>query len=138
MPIELNESAFKHAQRLIEHGDYVADDKDKWSEDQPSTDDQNMFLDEHGFEDYGNWFLGINTDKPEDTKGRYEFPYGDFEKVHRCGVLSAESRVRAVQAHRHRECRRSSTRHDRLQSREAEVALAAAGAQYQIINNQYQ
>jgi hypothetical protein len=29
----------------------------------------------------------------EDTKGHYKFPYGDFEKVHRCGVISAESRA---------------------------------------------
>ena len=28
-----------------------------------------------------------------------EFPYGDFENVHRCGVLSAESR--AIQTLRH-------------------------------------
>ena len=33
------------------------------------------------------------TSVKEDTKGRYEFPYGDFEKVHRCGVLTAESRA---------------------------------------------
>ena len=38
------------------------------------------------------WYLGINDDKPDDTKGRYEFPYGGFENVHRCGVL-AESRA---------------------------------------------
>ena len=36
---------------------------------------------------------GINDEKPEDTKGHYEFPYGDFKDVHRCGVLSAESRA---------------------------------------------
>jgi hypothetical protein len=27
------------------------------------------------------------------NKGRYKFPYGDFERVHRCAVLSAESRA---------------------------------------------
>ncbi|MGZ4258573.1 MAG: hypothetical protein ACXVRE_12495, partial [Gaiellaceae bacterium] len=27
------------------------------------------------------------------NKGRYKFPYGDFENVHRCGVLAAESRA---------------------------------------------
>jgi hypothetical protein len=27
------------------------------------------------------------------TKGRYKFPFGDFKKVHRCAVLSAESRA---------------------------------------------
>jgi hypothetical protein len=37
--------------------------------------------------------LGINDEKSEETKGHYEFPYGDFKNVHRCGVLSAESRA---------------------------------------------
>jgi hypothetical protein len=37
--------------------------------------------------------FGVNDEKPEDTKGHYEFPYGDFSKVHRCGVLTAESRA---------------------------------------------
>jgi hypothetical protein len=27
-----------------------------------------------------------------DTQRHYEFPYGDFDKVHRCGIISAESR----------------------------------------------
>ncbi|MDC7336181.1 hypothetical protein PQR15_06265 [Streptomyces lydicus] len=29
----------------------------------------------------------------EDASSALGFPYGDFEKVHRCGVLSAESRA---------------------------------------------
>ena len=32
-------------------------------------------------------------DKTGETKGRYEFPFGDFTKVHRCGVISLESRA---------------------------------------------
>jgi hypothetical protein len=39
------------------------------------------------------WYLGINDARPKDTKGHYEFPYGDFKKVHRCGVITAESRA---------------------------------------------
>ena len=27
------------------------------------------------------------------TKARYKFPFGDFVKVHRCGVLAAEVRA---------------------------------------------
>jgi hypothetical protein len=34
--------------------------------------------------------LGIDTQHPEDTKGRYKFPFGDFNRVHRCAALSAE------------------------------------------------
>jgi len=48
---------------------------------------------EHGYGAFGDWHLGINDEKPADTKGHYEFPYGDFEKAHRCGILAAESRA---------------------------------------------
>ena len=36
---------------------------------------------------------------PEDTKGRYKFPFGDFKRVHRCAVLSAESRAGQYKHH---------------------------------------
>ena len=29
----------------------------------------------------------------EGTKGRYTFPYGDLSRLHRCAVISAESRA---------------------------------------------
>ncbi len=93
MAIELNERALKHAEELIEQGHYVSDDRDAWSVDEPSADDENVYLDERGWDEYSLWYLGINTDKSEDTKGRYKFPYGDFENVHRGGVISAESRA---------------------------------------------
>jgi len=38
----------------------------------------------------GTWVMG---NKPEQSKRRYKFPYGDFKKVHRCGLLTAESRA---------------------------------------------
>lgn len=93
MAVELNDRAVKNAERLIEEGKFVFDDRDAWSEHQPSAEDEDKYIDEHGYGEYGKWYLGINTDKAEGTKGRYEFPYGDFEKVHRCGVLSAEVRA---------------------------------------------
>lgn len=47
----------------------------------------------HGYEAYAKWHLGSNEEHPEDTKGRYKFPFGDFKRVRRCAVLSAESRA---------------------------------------------
>ncbi|SRR5258705_2205316 len=93
MPVQLNNRAFDYAKELIAEGHFVSDDKDAWSEHRPSAEQENEFLREHGFKEYGRWYLGINDEKPEDTKGHYEFPYGDFKNVHRCGVLSAESRA---------------------------------------------
>jgi hypothetical protein len=37
MAVILNKTALGYAQRLVEHGSYVFDEKDKWSEHQPSS-----------------------------------------------------------------------------------------------------
>ena len=89
----LNKRAFEHAKRLVEKGNYVFDEKDLWSEHQPSAQDENEYIEENGFEEFGKWHLGVDTDEKEDTKRRYKFPYSDFAKVHRCGVLAAENRA---------------------------------------------
>src|SRR5512133_3830987 len=93
MAVILNKRAFDHAKRLIEEGKYVLDERDQWSEHQPTARKENEFIKDHGFGEYGKWYLGIDDEEDEDNKSRYKFPYGDFEKVHRCGVLSAESRA---------------------------------------------
>lgn len=91
--MKVNQRAYEHAQRLIADRKVVLDDREDWSEHQPSPRDQNRFIAEHGIDQYALWFLGVNEDQPADNKGRYRFPYGDFEAVHRCAVLSAESRA---------------------------------------------
>ena len=91
--MKLNERAYDHARNLIADRKFVLDDRDDWSEHQPSTRDENRFIEEHGMDDYALWHLGLNEDQPAENKGRYRFPYGDFEAVHRCAVLSAESRA---------------------------------------------
>ena len=93
MAVTLSRRAFEHAKELISEGRVVLDERNAWSEHRPSAEEENAFLRLHGFAEYGKWYLGINDEKPEQTKGHYEFPYGDFRKVHRCGVLSAESRA---------------------------------------------
>jgi hypothetical protein len=47
----------------------------------------------HGWDECANWHLGLDDEASEHTKARYKFPYGDFARVHRCGVLSAEVRA---------------------------------------------
>jgi hypothetical protein len=93
MAVKLNQRGFEHAKKLVREGRYVIDERDAWSEHQPTTKQQNAFIQEHGFGEYGLWFLGIDDEKRENTKARYKFPYGDFENVHRCGLLAAESRA---------------------------------------------
>jgi hypothetical protein len=93
MTVKLNDRAYEHARRLIDEGRFVLDERDDWSEHQPSAQQENEFIDRHGYAEYGRWHLGIDDERPVETKARYRFPYGDFERVHRCGVLSAESRA---------------------------------------------
>jgi hypothetical protein len=84
MAARLHKSAFEHAKQL---------ERDAWSEHQPSTHDENEFIRQHGLNEYGKWHLGVDEAEPPDAKAHYKFPYGDFVDVHRCAVLSAESRA---------------------------------------------
>lgn len=93
MAVKLNNRSYEYAQRLIKDGKYVLDDRDQWSEHQPSARQENAFIAEHGIGEYQRWYLGLDDEEPEDRKSRYKFPYGDFDVVHRCGVLTAESRA---------------------------------------------
>ena len=93
MAVRLEKRALQQAKRLIQKQRFVADERDAWSEHQPSTLEENEFIRQHGFEGYAKWHLGVDTEEPKDVKRRYKFPYGDFVKVHRCGVISAESRA---------------------------------------------
>ncbi|HKC29815.1 MAG TPA: hypothetical protein VKB75_17505 [Jatrophihabitans sp.] len=93
MAVVLNAAGYAHATDLVGSGDCVVDERDDWSEHQPSAQQQNDFIRAHGFREYGRWHLGIDDEMGEETKGRYKFPYGDLAKVHRCAVLAAEARA---------------------------------------------
>jgi hypothetical protein len=93
MTVKLNQSGFEHAKDEIQAGRFVIDDRDAWSEHQPSTAEENDFIARHGYREYGRWHLGVDDEQNKETKAHYKFPYGDFTRVHRCGVLAAESRA---------------------------------------------
>jgi hypothetical protein len=93
MVIKLNEAAFEHAKQLIRAGRFALDTRDEWSEARPTAAAENQFIDDRGYREYKNWYLGIDVNEDEETKARYKFPYGDFARVHRGGVLAAEARA---------------------------------------------
>jgi len=80
MAAKLNQRAFEHAKKLIEDGQFVHDERDLWSEHQPTTEQENEFIAAHGFGEYAKWHLGIDDGEPEGTKGRYKFPMGTFAR----------------------------------------------------------
>src|ERR1700730_13250063 len=93
MSVKLNRTGFEFAKELIAQGRVVRDERDAWSEDQASTAMENEFIRLNGFRECAKWHLASGDEEDPDTKKRYKFPYGDFKRVHRCGVLTAESRA---------------------------------------------
>jgi hypothetical protein len=93
MATKLNRTALALAEQLIQDGRFVYDNRDAWSEHKPSAEKENEFIRQHGFNEYEKWYLGLEDKEPINTKARYKFPYGDFKNVHRCGLLTAESRA---------------------------------------------
>jgi hypothetical protein len=93
MAVKLNDRAFAHAKQRVGTNQFVYDERDAWSEHQPSAAEENRFIEENGFDEYALWYLGVDDEAADDTKSHYKFPYGDFSKVHRCGLLAAESRA---------------------------------------------
>jgi hypothetical protein len=94
MAVKLNPKSVAHARQLISNGRYVIDEPRVWSAHRPTPADENRFIAQHGFPAYSLWYLGIDDDARPETKRRYRFPYGDFEAIHRCGVMSAEFRAK--------------------------------------------
>ena len=96
MAVELNHKAVDFARQLIKQG--KVDRDGDWAAHQPTPETENEFIADHSYQEYGTWFLGINPGADEETKERYEFPYGNFETVCRAGLIAAEQR--AGQYHR--------------------------------------
>jgi hypothetical protein len=93
MTIELNKPALRQARSLVRDGKVVRDERDDWSEAAPTADEENAFIEKEGWTEYSHWHLGVDRDESPETKQAYSFPYGDFRKVHRGGVISGESRA---------------------------------------------
>jgi hypothetical protein len=91
--VKLNEKAVALASQLIREGQLIDDGKGAWRGHRPSPAMENEFIRRHGFAEYARWHLGVDERYAVDTKRRYKFPYGDFTKVHRCGLLAVKARA---------------------------------------------
>ena len=87
----VNAAGVARARRLIEGRQYVLDSN--WGEVQPRADDENAFLENHSWEEYAEWHLGLTEGASDGTKARYAFVYGDFRRVHRMGLIACRYRA---------------------------------------------
>jgi hypothetical protein len=88
---DVNKKAVAHACELIDGRQYVLDSD--WGEVQPSADEQNDYLERHGWDEYAEWHLGLTEGANDETKARYAFVYGDFRRVHRSGLIACVYRA---------------------------------------------
>jgi hypothetical protein len=93
MTVTLNRLSYVYAQKLISNRRCELDEGDRWTYHKPARAAQKRFIEEHGLAEFAWWHLGEDDEQAPNSKRRYQFPYGDFDRVHRCAVLAAEARA---------------------------------------------
>ena len=87
----LNQAAVDRARALIDKKQYVLDSD--WGQVQPKAQTQNDFLENHDWEEYAGWHLGLTEGAQDGTKARYAFVYGDLRRLHRTGLIACVYRA---------------------------------------------
>ena len=113
----VNEDAVARCRALIDKRQYVLDSD--WGDAQPDADTQNAYLENHSWDDYAAWHLGLTVGPADQTKARYAFVYGDFRRVHRSGLIACVYRAAEW---RHKEVERAA--YDLLQQLDANTGLS--------------
>ena len=79
------------ARALIDARQYVL--RSEWGEVQPNAAAENAFLENHDWDEYGAWHLGLTEGANEETKARYGFVFGDLRRLHRSGIIACHYRA---------------------------------------------
>ena len=87
----VNPAGVEHCRELIERKQYVLDSD--WGDRQPNAAAQNAYLENHDWDAYAAWHLGLTEGATDGTKARYAFVYGDFRRVHRSGLIACVYRA---------------------------------------------
>jgi hypothetical protein len=83
----VNPAGVEHARELINKRQYVLESE--WGAVQPKAADENAYLEQHSWEEYAAWHLGLTEGANDETKARYAFVYGDFRRLHRMGLVAS-------------------------------------------------
>jgi hypothetical protein len=87
----VNEQGVAKARALIDARQYVV--RSTWNEVQPRAEDQNRYLESHGWDEYAEWHLALTEGAADETKARYAFVFGDFRRLHRMGLIACYYRA---------------------------------------------
>ena len=88
---QVNDDGVAKARQMIDSNQY--DLETEWGDAAPSTEQSNDKIDRDGYDGYGEWHLAVDTEASEETKDRYAFPFGDFQRVVRSGLIAAKQRA---------------------------------------------
>lgn len=88
MAVRLHEKGLIRAKQLIKEKE-VEHCKDNWEAHKATRDEEVHFLNTHSMPEYGEWFLGIDTDIDQNDHLHYVYPHGDFKMVHREAIETA-------------------------------------------------
>ncbi|MEJ7833854.1 MAG: hypothetical protein WKF79_13125 [Nocardioides sp.] len=87
----VNDDAVARARALIGARQYVLDSD--WGEAQPDAEAENAYLEQHPFDEYAAWHLGLTEGANDGTKARHAFVYGDLRRVHRTALIACVYRA---------------------------------------------
>jgi hypothetical protein len=88
---ELNQAAVDRCRQRIDAHQYVV--RSEWGEVQPNAEAENAFLEDHSWDEYAAWHLGLTVGANDETKARHAFVYGDLRRVHRSGLIACVYRA---------------------------------------------
>ncbi len=88
---EVNQGGVAKARELIDARQYVL--RSQWGDAQPDAAVENAYLDDHTWDEYAAWHLGLTVGATDETKARYAFVYGDFRRLHRMGLIACRYRA---------------------------------------------
>ena len=111
----VNPDAVEFARELIAKRQYVLDSD--WGESQPNAAAENAYLENHSWDEYARWHLGLTEGATDGTKARYGFVFGDLRRLHRSGIIACHYRAAEW---RHKEIELAA--HDLLQELDAATA----------------
>src|SRR5215813_6864641 len=89
--MQVNHEAVQRAKSLIDEGKFRI--STPWRAVQPSSTAEDCYIDQNGWEAFGQWYLAVDLNTEENTKEHYQFAFGDFNAIHRSGLIAAKQRA---------------------------------------------
>lgn len=86
----INKAGYNQAARHIGYGAYIK--PDSWE--RPTAEEENAYIAKNGMEEFGKWFLGVDSNVDPKSKGHWTYIYtSDFKNVDRAGLIAIRQRA---------------------------------------------